>query len=76
MALIASTRTMIQTPASTARCGLDTVEIARIERLLSETPPDGLRRWFSEREIEDAVTFAKASPFPAPASMTEHLYAA
>src|SRR6266498_1658358 len=45
---------MTQTPASTARCGLDTVEISRIERLLAETPPDGLRRWFSEREIEDA----------------------
>ena len=36
------------------RCGIDTVEIARIERLLAETPPAGLGRWFSERELADA----------------------
>jgi KDO2-lipid IV(A) lauroyltransferase len=40
--------------SSAARCGLDTVEIARVERLLAETPPDGLARWFSPRELEDA----------------------
>lgn len=36
------------------RCGLDTVEIARLERLLGETPPDDLRRLFSEAELQDA----------------------
>src|SRR5258706_9796056 len=45
---------MTQPPALNARCGLDTVEISRIERLLSETPPDGLKRLFTERELEDA----------------------
>src|SRR5215831_9862619 len=39
---------------SAARCGLDTVEIARVERLLAETPLDGLARWFSARELDDA----------------------
>jgi KDO2-lipid IV(A) lauroyltransferase len=36
------------------RCGIDSVEIARIERLLAETPPDGLERFFSEQELADA----------------------
>ena len=36
------------------RCGIDTVEIARIERLLAETPPAALGRWFSARELADA----------------------
>src|SRR5436190_3792122 len=40
--------------SSNARCGLDTVEIARIERLLKETPADGLKRFFTSRELEDA----------------------
>ena len=33
--------------------GLDTVEIARVERLL-ETPPEDLRRLFTETELQDA----------------------
>src|SRR2546423_737148 len=45
---------MTDPAAPAARCGLDTVEIARVERLLAETPPDGLSRWFSARELEDA----------------------
>jgi KDO2-lipid IV(A) lauroyltransferase len=36
------------------RCGIDTVEIARIERLLATTPPDGLGKLFSRTELEDA----------------------
>jgi KDO2-lipid IV(A) lauroyltransferase len=37
-----------------ARCGVDTVEIARIERLLAETPPEGLSALFSPQELADA----------------------
>jgi KDO2-lipid IV(A) lauroyltransferase len=36
------------------RCGIDTVEIARIERLLRETPAGDLLRIFSPREWEDS----------------------
>ncbi|HQR10432.1 MAG TPA: 4'-phosphopantetheinyl transferase superfamily protein [Casimicrobiaceae bacterium] len=35
------------------RCGIDTVEIARIERLLKETPPADLARLFSAQELAD-----------------------
>jgi phosphopantetheine--protein transferase-like protein len=38
----------------TARCGVDTVEIARIERLLAETPPAELGAFFSAQELADA----------------------
>jgi phosphopantetheine--protein transferase-like protein len=38
------------------RCGLDTVEIARVERLLHDTPADHLSRLFTSRELEDAGT--------------------
>jgi phosphopantetheine--protein transferase-like protein len=41
-------------PAS--RCGLDTVEIARLERLLGERTPDELRRLFADVELADAGT--------------------
>jgi KDO2-lipid IV(A) lauroyltransferase len=40
--------------APAGRCGIDTVEIARIERLLNETPAEDLRRIFSGRELEDS----------------------
>jgi KDO2-lipid IV(A) lauroyltransferase len=40
--------------AQPGRCGIDSVEIARIERLLAETPADGLRRFFTVRELADA----------------------
>jgi len=35
-------------------CGIDSVEIARIERLLRETPADGLLQFFSKQELEDS----------------------
>ena len=38
----------------TTRCGVDTVEIARIERLLAETPSGELRKLFSAQELQDA----------------------
>ena len=39
---------------SAERCGIDSVEIARIERLLRETPADGLPSFFSAQELADA----------------------
>ena len=36
------------------RCGIDTVEIARIERLLAQNAGDELLRWFSPTEIADS----------------------
>jgi phosphopantetheine--protein transferase-like protein len=36
------------------RCGIDTVEIARIERLLAETSAKDLARLFSAQELEDS----------------------
>lgn len=36
------------------RCAIDTVEIARIERLLRETPPDALTDFFTPTELADA----------------------
>ena len=45
---------MAADPANPERCGIDTVEIARIERLLAETPEAALGRWFSARELSDA----------------------
>lgn len=38
----------------TQRCGIDSVEIARIARLLDETPADDLLKLFSARELEEA----------------------
>jgi KDO2-lipid IV(A) lauroyltransferase len=40
--------------APAGRCGIDTVEIARIERLLAETPVEDLRKLFSAQELEDS----------------------
>ena len=45
---------MADTLAPAGRCGIDTVDIARIERLLVETPADDLRKLFSAQELEDA----------------------
>ena len=45
---------MADAAAPPGRCGIDSVEIARIERLLAETPADGLRRFFTEQELADA----------------------
>jgi len=44
-------------PASSdplARCGTDTVEIARIERFLRETPAEDLLKIFSQQELADS----------------------
>jgi KDO2-lipid IV(A) lauroyltransferase len=49
--------TLPETPAALAgasRCGVDSVEISRIERLLTETPPDDLLKLFSAQELHDA----------------------
>jgi KDO2-lipid IV(A) lauroyltransferase len=40
--------------ADPARCGVDTVEIARIELLLAQTPAEDLHKLFSEQELVDA----------------------
>ena len=40
--------------AGSNRCGIDTVEIARIERLLRETPAADLARLFSAQELADS----------------------
>jgi phosphopantetheine--protein transferase-like protein len=39
---------------SSRRCGIDTVEIARVERLLRETPAADLARLFSAQELADS----------------------
>lgn len=43
---------MVERPA--ARCGIDTVEIERIERLLRDTPADDLVKIFSAVELADS----------------------
>lgn len=40
--------------AGASRCGVDSVEISRIERLLNETPPGDLLKLFSAQELRDA----------------------
>jgi KDO2-lipid IV(A) lauroyltransferase len=40
--------------AAADRCGIDGVAIERIERLLRETPADGLRAFFSAQELADS----------------------
>jgi len=40
--------------AAPTRCGIDSIEIARIERLLDETPPGDLGKIFSAQELADA----------------------
>ncbi|MDR3457887.1 MAG: 4'-phosphopantetheinyl transferase superfamily protein [Verrucomicrobiae bacterium] len=37
-----------------SRCGIDTVDIARIEKLLRDLPPEGLLSFFSATELSDA----------------------
>jgi KDO2-lipid IV(A) lauroyltransferase len=46
----------MDTGAGSTRCGIDTVEIARIERLLADTPSADLERLFSAQELIDAGT--------------------
>ena len=47
---------MNSAPARTSRCGLDTVELARMESLLRDRTAAELADLFSVREIEDAGT--------------------
>src|ERR1700693_5623365 len=49
---MADTRAAI--PGAATRCGIDTVEIARIERLLSQTAPEDLHRFFTVQELDDS----------------------
>jgi KDO2-lipid IV(A) lauroyltransferase len=37
-----------------SRCGIDTVEISRVEKLLAGLPAEDLRKLFSEQELQDA----------------------
>ena len=45
---------MVDPAATSNRCGIDTVEIARIERLLRETAPTDLAAFFTTQELADA----------------------
>jgi KDO2-lipid IV(A) lauroyltransferase len=51
---------LTRVPATAAdaavRCGIDSIEIARIERLLAETPPPELVKIFSARELAESGT--------------------
>ncbi|MGW8183799.1 MAG: LpxL/LpxP family acyltransferase [Burkholderiales bacterium] len=40
--------------ATSGLCGIDSVEIARVERLLRETPPEDLLKLFSAEELRDS----------------------
>jgi len=44
------------------RCGIDTVEIARVERMLEVMTPEELARLFSEHELADAGAGARRVP--------------
>jgi KDO2-lipid IV(A) lauroyltransferase len=41
-------------PGGATRCGIDTVEIARVERLLAQTAPADLHRFFTAQELSDS----------------------
>ncbi len=41
-------------PQAANRCGIDSLEIARMERLLRDTPPEDLRKLFSAQELQDS----------------------
>ena len=45
---------MSTAPEPSSRCGLDTVEIARMEALLRDCTPEELGNLFTARELEDA----------------------
>ncbi|MGE5162230.1 MAG: 4'-phosphopantetheinyl transferase superfamily protein [Betaproteobacteria bacterium] len=50
------------TPAGAAsRCGIDTVEIARVERLLRETPEEDLAKLFSRSELDECAGPGRAA---------------
>jgi len=48
-----------------SRCGIDTVEIARIERLLRETPAEDLGKLFSSGELDECVGAGRAASLAA-----------
>jgi phosphopantetheine--protein transferase-like protein len=41
-------------PAPSNRCGLDTVEIARVEKLLHDKAPEDLKQFFTAQELQDS----------------------
>jgi KDO2-lipid IV(A) lauroyltransferase len=45
---------MAESGSESNRCGIDTVELARVERLLAQTPPEDLAKLFSAQELEDS----------------------
>jgi len=45
---------MAEAPATSARCGIDSVDIARIERLLRETPSDDLLKLYTADELRES----------------------
>lgn len=45
---------MADNHTGSSRCGIDTVEIARFERLLAQTPAADLRKLFSAQELADS----------------------
>jgi KDO2-lipid IV(A) lauroyltransferase len=47
------------------RCGIDTVEIARIERLLQQTPAEDLGKLFSTDELRDSAGDGRAASLAA-----------
>lgn len=51
--------------AAASRCGIDTVEIARIERLLQQTPDADLGRLFSEDELRESEGAGRAASLAA-----------
>jgi phosphopantetheine--protein transferase-like protein len=50
---------------SASRCGIDTVEIARVERLLRETPEDDIARIFSRAELDECAGAGRAASLAA-----------
>jgi phosphopantetheine--protein transferase-like protein len=54
------------TVAGTAsRCGIDTVEIARVERLLRETPEEDIAKIFSRSELDECAGTGRAASLAA-----------
>jgi KDO2-lipid IV(A) lauroyltransferase len=51
--------------AAASRCGIDTVEIARIERLLQQTPAEDLGKLFSAVELRDSAGEGRAASLAA-----------
>lgn len=47
---------MTPTAPPFTRCGIDTVDLPRMEQLLRDTPPEDLHKLFSEQELADAGT--------------------